>query len=171
MNAANPLDQLKPNHLPDPIGLWPLATGWWIALGVGILLCIAIAVYIYRRKKQRRYRLQALQQAELIHQQFHNAPQSAAQAYNELLKRVALHAYATSEAAVAGLSGDAWCQFLADSASMPAFIEHSAFNHVRYAPSTELNEGAIFILTQQWIKNHRRSLPATLSTTIERLHV
>ena len=159
MNAANPLDQLKPNHLPDPIGLWPLATGWWIALGLCILLLVAVFIYAQRRRKQQLSSTGVTTSKSKYINSFIMRHKVQHKPIIQLLKRVALHAYATSKTQVAGLSGNQWCQFLADTASMPAFIEHNAFNHLRYAPNTELNEEAIFILTHQWIKNHRRSLP------------
>ena len=43
---------LRDIHLPDPIGWWPLAPGWWGVLG--LVLLIISGIFWWRRKKHRR---------------------------------------------------------------------------------------------------------------------
>ncbi|WP_257284732.1 DUF4381 domain-containing protein, partial [Endozoicomonas sp. SESOKO1] len=80
---------------------------------------------------------------------------------NELLKRVALHAFPATR--VAGLSGASWSQFLADTGDIPEFLDHSAFNNDRYNPETLLTPPhgtpdempeKVYELTRRWIKKH-----------------
>ncbi|MGO0306539.1 DUF4381 domain-containing protein [Endozoicomonas acroporae] len=163
MNLQNPLDQLRPNYLPDPVGLWPPAIGWWLLALIGIALMVLVTVYGWRCWQKNRYRSEALLQARKIHAdyQVHQSLHRLANESNELLKRVALHAFPANK--VAGLSGTSWCQFLADTGDMPDFLNHSAFNNHRYNPQIPLtpNHGTpdempanVYKLTRQWIKRH-----------------
>ena len=54
MDGTDPLSQLKDIHLPEPIGFWPPAPGWWLLF---FLLCLAIyfggkALYAAWRKRR-----------------------------------------------------------------------------------------------------------------------
>ena len=37
---ANPLDQLRDIHLPEPISWWPLAPGWWLLIIIALALMV-----------------------------------------------------------------------------------------------------------------------------------
>ena len=42
MNApASPLDQLADIHLPPPVANFPWAPGWWVLLGLGLIVLVA----------------------------------------------------------------------------------------------------------------------------------
>ncbi|MBO9484436.1 MULTISPECIES: DUF4381 domain-containing protein [Gammaproteobacteria] len=163
MDLQNPLDQLRPNHLPDPVGLWPPAIGWWLLALIGIALIVLVTLYSWRRWQKNRYRSEALLQARKIHAdyQVHQSLHRLANESNELLKRVALHAFPANK--VAGLNGASWNQFLADTGDMPEFLNHSAFNNHRYNPQIPLTPphgtpdempANVYKLTRQWIKKH-----------------
>ncbi|WP_419835150.1 DUF4381 domain-containing protein [Endozoicomonas atrinae] len=163
MDMQNPLDQLRPNHLPDPVGLWPPAIGWWILTLIVIALLVLVSVYIWRRWQKNRYRSEALHQARQIKAdyQVHQSLHRLANESNELLKRVALHAFPRNK--VAGLTGTSWSQFLADTGGIPEFLNHSAFNNDRYNPEIPLTPShgspdempkTVYELTRRWIKKH-----------------
>ncbi|USE34274.1 DUF4381 domain-containing protein [Endozoicomonas sp. SCSIO W0465] len=163
MDQQNPLDQLRPNHLPDPVGLWPPAMGWWLVAVIVIALLVLVTVSIRRRWQKNRYRSEALHQARqiLADYQVHQSLHRLANESNELLKRVALHAFPRAQ--VAGLTGDAWSQFLANTGDIPEFLHHSAFNNDRYHPEIPLMppDGSpdkmpenVYELTRRWIKKH-----------------
>ena len=60
MEQQDPLAQLRDIHLPDPVGFWPLAPGWWI-LGLLILILLGVALrFLIKRYRNNRYRKQAL---------------------------------------------------------------------------------------------------------------
>ena len=59
--AANPLDQLRDIHLPEAIGWWPLAPGWWLLIILVCLGLITLARLFLRRRQASAYRRQALQ--------------------------------------------------------------------------------------------------------------
>jgi len=148
------LEHLRPNHLPEPVGLWPPAIGWWLLAGLIILVLAGLAIYVYRRWKQTRYRSQALQLADDAFGQYqqHQDPRKLAQQCNELLKRVALHAFPNAH--VAGLTGAEWSEFLATTGGLPQFHNHSAFTNDRYNPNAQLSVDDIYELTRRWIKKH-----------------
>ena len=148
------LTQLRPNHLPEPIGLWPPAIGWWLLAAIVMIALASLTLVVYRRWQKNRYRSQALQLAReaLSHYQQHQNPRQLAHECNALLKRVALHAFPKER--VAGLSGVAWSEFLATTADLPQFLGHSAFTNDRYNPNAILSVDDICELTQRWIKQH-----------------
>ncbi|WP_257297030.1 DUF4381 domain-containing protein [Endozoicomonas sp. YOMI1] len=163
MDLQNPLDQLRPNHLPDPVGLWPPAIGWWLLALIGTALMVLVTVYSWRRWQKNRYRSEAQLQARKIQAdyQVHQSLHRLANESNELLKRVALHAFPKTK--VAGLTGASWSQFLADTGDIPEFLNHSAFNNHRYNPQIPLTpphstpdemSANVYALTRRWIKKH-----------------
>ena len=163
MAASNPLlAQLRPNHLPEPIGVWPLAIGWWILAAVALVLLIFTLRYLYKRWRTNRYRSVALVKARHLVDDYatHQSVNRLAQECNTLLRRVALQAFARHQ--VAGLSGSRWSEFLAESAKMPEFIGHSAFSNQRYNPAAQHSGQEcgqdIYELTRRWIKKHHASV-------------
>ena len=55
------LAQLEDIKLPESVGIWPLAPGWWLLIIVLSTTITLTIYYIVRRFKQNRYRHQALQ--------------------------------------------------------------------------------------------------------------
>lgn len=112
---------LRDLHLPDTIGWWPLAPGWWF-----VLLTIAIVIgyaswraYIRRQHNApRRYALHELARYEAAYLE-HQNPVTLGKQLSELLRRGML-AYAPREE-VAGLTGDGWLDFLDTGMPLPYF--------------------------------------------------
>lgn len=112
---------LRDLHLPDPVGWWPLAPGWWF-----ILLLIATALgYLtwrayrrWRRNAPRRFALRELARYEAEYLE-HRDPVRLGKQLSELLRRGML-AYAP-RAEVAGLTGDGWLQWLDSGMPLPYF--------------------------------------------------
>ena len=103
---------LRDLHLPEMIGWWPLALGWWFlivlaAAGIGYLLYQSFAKW--RRNASRRVALRELAriQAEFKHGVDET---SLAIELSELLRRTML-AYAPRNE-VAGLTGASWLEWL-----------------------------------------------------------
>ena len=99
-------------HLPDAIGWWPLAPGWWVlaALLLGVLAWLAARYAAHRRRgAARRYALRQLEAISAAYAADGDAVALGAAA-SELLRRTML-AYAP-RADVAGLTGEAWLEFL-----------------------------------------------------------
>jgi len=112
MADPQPLANLRDIHLPEPIGWWPLATGWYVLIALVLLLLACVGYYLYRRFRNNRAKKQALEILSFYQQQYEhegNTPFFSAK-ISELLRRVALVYYPRSE--VASLQGDAWIDFL-----------------------------------------------------------
>ncbi|MCY4044069.1 MAG: DUF4381 domain-containing protein [Cellvibrionales bacterium] len=54
------LSQLKDIHLPESIGVWPLAPGWWTLALLGLVFLAGITYLLIQYKKRNKYRQQAL---------------------------------------------------------------------------------------------------------------
>ena len=112
---------LRDLHLPDPVGWWPLAPGWWIIIvlavgGLGWLLYRGWQKYRYNAP--RRYAIRSLAAIEAEYLADRNAARLGRQV-SELLRRAML-AYAPRDA-VAGLTGEAWLQWLDQDLPVPYF--------------------------------------------------
>ncbi|MFZ1725554.1 MAG: DUF4381 domain-containing protein [Albidovulum sp.] len=49
------LAKLHDIRLPEPIGWWPLAPGWWALLALGSITVLTVVVLEYRRRRTVRY--------------------------------------------------------------------------------------------------------------------
>jgi len=112
---------LRDLHLPEPIGWWPLAPGWWVLIalalfGLGWLLLLA-----WRKRRfnaARRYAIRALAEVEAEYLTNRN-PVALGRQVSALLRRSML-AYAPRHE-VAGLTGDSWLKWLDQGLPLPYF--------------------------------------------------
>lgn len=100
---------LRDIHLPDPIGYWPLAYGWWLLIAGVVILAFLGGLWWRRWQRRRPLReaLLALESATTLHQQ--GRLDEALQLVSQTLRRVAM---TLSAPTVAGLTGDAWLAWL-----------------------------------------------------------
>lgn len=103
---------LRELHLPEAIGWWPLAPGWWVLialamLGLGYLLYQALLKW--RWNAARRMALRELARVQGEYESGLDAVTLATE-LSELLRRTML-AYARRDE-VAGLTGKRWLQWL-----------------------------------------------------------
>ena len=112
---------LRDLHLPEPIGWWPLAPGWWMILAIVVALLGYVLWRFYRRwqfNAPRRFALRELAryEAEFLE---HRNPVMLGKQVSELLRRGML-AYAPRDE-VAGLTGKAWLAWLDRGMPVPYF--------------------------------------------------
>ena len=112
---------LRDLHLPEPIGWWPLAPGWWFLL---LLVATAIGYLMWHAYKKwqhnhaRRFALRELARYEAEYLE-HRNPVMLAKQLSALLRRGML-AYAPRNV-VAGLTGEAWLKWLDRGMPLPYF--------------------------------------------------
>ena len=152
----DPLAQLRPNSLPDPVGFWPPAPGWWIASAVLLTIIATAAVWLYRLWRKNRYRKQALKQVDELFSawQQHQDERRFAHDCNRLLKKVALHAYPQKD--IASLSGTGWQEFLAETGNNNDFLNApgEALGDQRFNPDWTPDISTLKTLTLNWIRKH-----------------
>lgn len=156
---ADPLAQLRDIHLPEAVGYWPPAPGWWLLAGL-LLLAMGIAIYAWRKRQQaRRYRKLALQQLAQLSVNEQPANRYLV-ALNTLLKQTLLAAPGTHKAA--GLSGEQWLAFLDRTGKTDQFT-HGPGQYLRDAPYRPASQQSIdsnslqqlHRLAEHWIKTHQ----------------
>ena len=109
-------------HLPEAIGWWPLAPGWWVV----VVLALAALGWALRRYLQARargaVRRQALKRLEglLTDYERERDPAVFGAEASQLLRRTMLAYAPRSE--VAGLTGEAWLAWLDRDLSHPQFV-------------------------------------------------
>lgn len=112
---------LRDLHLPDPIGWWPLAPGWWILIVLAVAGLGWLLLKAWRRRQfnaPRRYAISLLATVEAEYLS-HRNPVMLGQQLSELLRRGML-AYAPRRE-VAGLTGESWLAWLDRDLPVPYF--------------------------------------------------
>lgn len=112
---------LRDLHLPEQIGWWPLAPGWWAL----VALVAAVGAYFawrairrWQRNAPRRFAMRELARCEAAYRQ-HRDPVKLSKQLSSLLRRGML-AYAPRDT-VAGLTGEAWLAWLDQGMPLPYF--------------------------------------------------
>lgn len=158
MEAEDPLSELADIHLPDAVGFWPPAPGWWVLAALAILAL----VLLYRRQLARlflRRRLgSALRELDAAYQAFEAGNDRNADGlkmlhtFNAILKRVALVHF--SEPELPRLSGRAWLRFLDEKSGGNEFTTGAgqALGDGIYRPTFYADAAALHALCRRWIE-------------------
>lgn len=156
------LAQMQDIALPPPVSQTP-ALGWWLAAGLLLMVLAVLAILLHRYWRAQAYRRQAMAELKnletlLIEGSATQAPDQAwAIQLNQLLRRTALHNQTDS----AGLSEQAWVQYLLDSAapSRAHFgeAELQALQAACYSNAPLSTEQAKTLISQSryWLRRHK----------------
>jgi len=157
-NAAQlDLSQLRDIHMPEPTSWWPLAPGWWILLG--ILLLVLTGFWLLHRYRQRNaWRRDALARLAVLQGQHQSEACQSQQLVSELsviLRRVAVSRFPREESA--SLSGEEWLAFLEQQCRKETSFQSEVGRLLIVAPyalatsitSDEMN--SLFELCRDWI--------------------
>lgn len=174
--AASPLDQLADIHLPDPVGWWPLAPGWWVLLALAIVAVI-IFLLVRRRAALNRYRKLARAELDKIYSAYQTDQDAATllQNISVLLRRTALTAY--PQTFNASIKGQAWLEWLdsvipqkkADNNLRFSSDVGHAFTSASYQKNPTVDTQAIHQLCVHWIENHSTQHQKTLASKPARM--
>ena len=168
MKSPDPasLQNLNDIVLPEAVGWWPLASGWYFLLG---LLLIILVWFIYTSIKHRinnRYRRTALHQLQLLAPEVNKADKrdSVLRQIPILLKRTALTAYPRRQ--LASLTGKNWYDFLNSKVGTPPFTESicNSLDNISYSVGsldTVDAEAASELMKacKHWLKHHQPADP------------
>lgn len=151
-----PLSQLRDIHLPEPVGLWPLAPGWWLL--AALLLVTGVIVFRLIRNRVRRDapRRDALKELEKCYRAFEDDGNESKYIsnINVLLKKVAAFYYGKEK--VARLSGEAWLAFLDQHAGTDQFSRGAgtALASGPYRPAAAVDAVALQQACKHWVDAH-----------------
>jgi hypothetical protein len=171
MNASNSpqlsdqlavqLGQLKDIRLPQEVSWWPLAPGWWIALGVILLVAICAAIFVALRRRTVKY--VALRELDRLSSESAESasPEQLAIEVSVLLRRVVLRLGLGENLAQA--HGDDWQSFLyATPHGMPEQVARLIAT-AAYAPAAQTSgsnepdypsRSTLLDATRTWIMRH-----------------
>jgi len=114
---------LRDLHLPEVIGWWPLAPGWWVIIALvagGLFYLFRLYFNTRARGAARRHALRQLNELTVAFEQ-HRDTVAFSSGVSELLRRTML-AYAPRQE-VAGLTGDDWLEWLDRDLDQPRFMK------------------------------------------------
>lgn len=150
----DPLQQLHPLRVPEPVSWWPPAIGWWLLAAALILLSAYLCYRLWRRYRQRAYRQRAL--AALTTLQKHDPALGTADfaaQVNALLKHCAIQGFGARE--VAPLSGREWRDFLTRTLSLPSGNRFRFTEEIYSGRSPAQTIPEIAADARLWIRDHR----------------
>lgn len=158
MDQEDPLAQLRDIHLPEAVGLWPLAPGWWLLLMLGSLAIAFLVWYALKRKRAKRYRTQAEAELEASYLNFQRSKDTSAyiRSSQEILRRTALYRYADRRANIAPLYGSEWIHFLDSCINKQLFSTTfgEALNDAHYQRTTAIDAAELHRSALYWLRHH-----------------
>lgn len=144
-------------HLPEPIGWWPLAPGWWLS----VLLLPLLFWFVARWRHRRRFdpKRLAMQQLKDLQKLAGMSPSDKVKAASVLLRRVSISIYGRPEAA--RLAGEAWLAFLDQGLEDRPFSQGvgRVLLDAPYRPDFSGDLAPLFTLCQRWLKHLPASRP------------
>lgn len=149
----DPLNALRDIHLPEPVGFWPPAPGWWLL--TLLVIAVAAGLFVYwrgRRARATQYdALTELERLETLYRQNGNAVQLVAE-ISILLRRCCLATYPRAD--VAGLVDLEWLRFLDRAHGYTHFTEGvgKILITAPYHSNEDINADALVLLTRSWLK-------------------
>lgn len=157
-----PIEELpiRDIHLPETIGWFPPAIGWWI-LACLIPVCVYLLMFIIKRLRQKTAVKLASKLIKQLEQDDKLSDTQKVRELSSLLRRVAVST-AQENDDVAGLTGRAWLDYL-DQPLKEAGFKHGVGRCLIDAPyqqtlSPDINLHALFQLAQSWLN----AQPSTL---------
>ncbi|MBO6557041.1 MAG: DUF4381 domain-containing protein [Pseudomonadales bacterium] len=166
--ATDPLAQLRDIHPPGMIETWPPAPGWWVLAAISLALLLYGLYWLIQRWIANRYRREAMSELHQLRADWHDHgdDQVYLEALQRLLKRVALTRFSRDD--VAGLTGEAWVQFLDRSTGSHDFsmADSEALIDGAYREDVSIDVQSLEITAKNWIEKHdKRHLEEALEET------
>lgn len=152
------LEQMRGIHLPEAIGWWPLAPGWWIVIALG--LCALIAGLYHWRKYVLRNIYRTFASSELqkhyLQWQSNSSNSQYIESANEVMRRAIKHI--SGETILSSHSGKQWADTL-DKFSKTPLSDNTRFalSKACYQPEPQVDIEELHQQLCVWLKTHTRS--------------
>lgn len=147
---------LRDIHLPETIGSWPPAIGWWILL-VLIPLSLYLCWFLYKRLTRNTAVKTGTKILASIKQNQQLADLQKIQQLSTLLRRVAISVAPREQSA--GLTGNAWLTYLDNSVDGSPFSDGVgqilADAHFRKTLPDDIDITALIMLCETWLKEQK----------------
>ncbi|MEY8673844.1 DUF4381 domain-containing protein [Francisella philomiragia] len=155
MQTNDLLAQLKDIYLPARVSQWwPLAYGWWLLLGLIVLVFIIFLIILHFRKKRNSYKDSIVNDfRKTIEETQQNKPKEALQNISVYLKRVALQKFPNQE--IKTLHGEQWLEFLDSKMKKQNFKNTKANMLANSYRAIELDRqtlNEILTVAEQWLR-------------------
>jgi hypothetical protein len=141
---------LRDIHLPEPVGGWPPAIGWWLLL-LGLVAITALVAWRIRRGRRMTPVRRALRELEALRADPALSPNEKLRRLSILLRRIALTLYPRQE--IAGLTGDAWLRWLDTILGQPRFSQGPGrrLAEAPYRPAAPAEAEELLALGRDWL--------------------
>lgn len=139
--------------VPEPVAWAPQTPGWWVLLGWLLAITALVIAAVVRRRRRNRYRREALAQLDAVAREPDMLPAESARRVAEIVKRTALAAYPRTR--VANLYGNAWAEFLCESAGNDKRINEAATQLATAAYRPDVDGKALIPPARRWVRVHR----------------
>lgn len=153
----DPMAALRDIHLPDPVGWWPPAPGWWMLAGLLVLLAAVAGVLEWRRRQTLAYQAaRALDAIARDHKRYADARAVAAEA-TLLMRRVLVTRAGKPQAAA--LTGADWQRVLGDGkAGLPeevrAFVAQAPYLPPGLPDADRVDRALVVKSVHRWLRNN-----------------
>ncbi len=143
---------LRDIHLPDAIGWWPLAPGWWILMAF-FIIGTSGSVFLWRKLTHKTVKNIARLELISIRNNMNLTTMEKVQALSVLLRRVCLSSFPRNQ--VASLTGAAWLKFLDSHSEGQKFTQGPGkiLAEAPYTRNTIIDIECLFDLCHDWIEN------------------
>ena len=131
--------------------------GWWLLVGLALVLAAMLALYLVRRRRRRTVARLALGELARLRAGLatNSDPSDFVRGLSRLLRRFALARFPRRR--VAGLTGTAWLEFLDAQGGDGRFCNGPGrlLAEVPYQPTAELPSAELAALAEDWIARNR----------------
>lgn len=148
------LKDLRDIHAPEAISYWPLAPGWWILLGVSLLL-LAAMVWWLKQPKKPKYKKLANEELKNIMANYeiqHNSHKTAT-AVAALIRKLLIAT--DGRESVASLINDEWLVYLDKRSGSHLFTQGGGRILISaiYQKPVNVDVDGLFVATKLLLKN------------------
>jgi hypothetical protein len=150
--------QLRDIHLPEAIGWWPPAPGWWI-LAILVPLFLLFSIVLYKRITRKTAKKTAKKLLLKLKQDTTLDDKHKLQEISALMRRTAISISPRAE--TASLTGQTWLKFLDSSVNGSPFTEGPgkflADAHYQKQAVVDLDIPQLITLCEDWLKAQKQN--------------